>query len=136
MTEDKELREKVLAHRILEVRLDALLKNRNSMIARMNEIENTIKSIKEIEKNDKFLFPLGSNTYIFGNVTDKTKLIVEMGAGVAFEKSFDSAVEILEKKKSEVEKLINETQNEISETSSTLEQLELEIQEFVRKSSK
>jgi len=59
-----------------------------------------------------------------------------MGAGVAFEKSFDSAVEILEKKKSEVEKLINETQNEISETSSTLEQLELEIQEFVRKSSK
>jgi len=136
MAEDKELREKVLAHRILEVRLDALLKNRDSMIARLNEIENTIESVEEIKKSNEFLFSLGSDTYAFGNVTDKTKLVVEMGAGVAFEKTFDSAVEMLKKKKSETEKLITNTQNEIAETSSALEQLDLEIQEVVKKSSK
>jgi prefoldin alpha subunit len=136
MEENKELQEKVLAHRILEVRLDALLKNRDQMVARLNEIENTIESINEIKKNDGFLFPLGSDTYVFGNVTNKEKLVVEMGAGVAFEKTFDSAIEILKKKKSELEKLISETQEEISKTSLALEQIDSEIQKLVRKSSK
>jgi prefoldin alpha subunit len=136
MEENKELQEKVLAHRILEVRLDALLKNRDQMVARLNEIENTIESINEIKKNDGFLFPLGSDTYVFGNVTNKEKLVVEMGAGVAFEKTFDSAIEILKKKKSELEKLISEAQEEISKTSLALEQIDSEIQKLVRKSSK
>jgi|YelNatPaOPRAMG01_1025707.scaffolds.fasta_scaffold13231_4 prefoldin alpha subunit len=136
MEENKELQEKVLAHRILEVRLNALLKNRDQMVARLNEIENTIESINEIKKNDGFLFPLGSDTYVFGNVTNKEKLVVEMGAGVAFEKTFDSAIEILKKKKSELEKLISETQEEISKTSLALEQIDSEIQKLVRKSSK
>jgi prefoldin alpha subunit len=136
MEENKELKEKVLAYRILEVRLDALLKNRDSMVAKLNEIENTIKSIDEIKKSEEFLFPIGSDAYVFGNVTDKTKVVIEMGAGIAFEKSFDSAVEILKKKKSELEKLINDVQNEITRTSSMIEQLASDIQEAVKKSSK
>ncbi len=136
MEKNRELEEKILAHRILEVRLGALLKNRDQMIAKLNEIENTIEGINEIRKSDKFLFPLGSDTYVFGNVTNKEKLVVEMGAGVAFEKTFDSAVETLKKKKNELEKLVAETQEEISKTSLALQQIDSEIQKLASKSSK
>jgi len=136
MEKNRELEEKILAHRILEVRLGALLKNRDQMIAKLNEIENTIEGINEIRKSDKFLFSLGSDTYVFGNVTNKEKLVVEMGAGVAFEKTFDSAVETLKKKKNELEKLVAETQEEISKTSLALQQIDSEIQKLASKSSK
>jgi prefoldin alpha subunit len=131
MTEDKRLQEKVFAYKLLETRLNSLLKSRETVAAKLDEVQSTVESINGMKKNDGgILFSLGSETYAFGKITDKTKLILEIGANVAFEKSVESALETLNKKKEELENIMKNIENNITDVSSALEQLGIEIQEL------
>jgi len=137
MEEKEELQEKILAYRILEARLDSLLKQRNMLASKLIEIQTTLQSIDEIEKGKgEVLFPIGSETYIFGKVTDKKKLIVGIGANAALEKSVEKGKEILNKRKAEIENTLNGMQKNIAEISSSLSQLGSEIEKLAKESEK
>jgi prefoldin alpha subunit len=94
------------------------------------ELQGTLASIDEIEKSEEVLFPLGSDAYTFVKITEKNKIIVEIGANVALEKSIEESKELLKKRKAELENVLNETQKVISETSSALSSLSEEIQKL------
>jgi len=131
MVERKELQEKILTYRILEARLDSLLKQRDILASKLVEIQTTLQSIDEIEKSkEEILVPIGSEAYTFGRITDKKKLIVEIGANVALEKTVEEGKEILNKRKAEMGNALNSIQKSILEISSNLEQLGPEIQEL------
>ena len=99
------------------------------LVAKLVEIENTIESIKELKKNDNILFSLGSDTYAFGKLTER-KLIMEVGANVAFEKPVEQALDTLNKKKEEFENILKGMEKEISEVSSALDELATDLQEI------
>lgn len=97
---EKELQEKVMVYRIVESRIDALMRQRDLFLNKILELQNTIASVDEIAKSkEEILFPIGSEAYSFGKVVDKDKIIVEIGAGVALEKNFEEAKEIIRKRK-------------------------------------
>jgi prefoldin alpha subunit len=132
--EKKELQEKIIAYRMFEARLDGLIKQRDMLISKLAEIQTTLNSIDEIEKSkEEVLFPLGSEAYTFGKVIDNKKMIVEIGANVALEKTPEEGKEILKKRMEEIEKALNSIQQNIIETSSALNQLGPEIQENIEK---
>jgi prefoldin alpha subunit len=132
--EKKELQEKIFAYRLLESRLDGLIKQRDLLISRMAEIQSTLNSIDEIEKSrEEILFPLGSNAYVAGKVNDKKNMIVEIGAGIALEKTTKEGEEILKRRMEEVEKVLTSVQQGIIETSSTLNELGPQIQQGIEK---
>jgi len=137
MVERKELQEKIVAYRILEARLDSLLKQRDMLASKLIEIQTTLQSIDEIEKSkEKVLFPIGSEAYTFGNITDKKKLIVEIGANVALEKPVEEGKKILDKRRVEIENALNSLQKNIVEISSSLDQLGPEIQDLAKELEK
>ena len=130
MAERKEMQEKVLTYRILENRLDSFLKQREMVVSKLIEIQNTLSSMDEIEKSkEDILFPIGAEAYAFGKVVDKKRVMVDIGANVILEKTVEEGKQILEKRKAEVENGLNEMQREIAEMSAALEHLGLEIQE-------
>jgi prefoldin alpha subunit len=132
--EKKELQEKIIAYRMFEARLDGLIKQRDMLISKLAEIQTTLNSIDEIEKSkEEVLFPLGSEAYTFGKVIDNKKMIVEIGANVALEKTPEEGKEILKKRMEEIEKALNSIQQNIIETSFALNQLGPEIQENIEK---
>ncbi len=129
MAERKELQEKILTYRILESRLDALLKQREMMASKMIEIQNTLGSMDEIEKcKEEVIFPIGAEAYVFGKVADKKKLMVDIGAGVILEKTVEETKEILNKRKNDIENALNSMQKDIGEMSAALDQLGPELQ--------
>lgn len=135
MTNQKELQEKILAYRILQSKLEESLKQREILMNRIMEIENTIEAIEESGKNDKeTLFPIGSDTFLLGKVTDKNKMLVGIGANILLEKSFEEGKESLNKNKVDLEIAMKEIQHEINHLSSDLQRLTPEIQEMVEKS--
>lgn len=137
MTEKKELQEKILAYRILEARLDSLLKQRNMFASKLIEIQTTLQSIDEIEKSkEEILFPIGSEAYTFGKVADKKKLIVEIGANIALEEGVERGKEILNKRKTEFENALDGIQKNIAEISSNLSQLGPEIKKLAKELEK
>ena len=128
---ERELQEKIITYRILESRIDALLKQREIIVSKLMELQTTLASMEEIEKDgEEILFPLGSEAYSFGKITNKKKMIVEIGARVALEKNVDEAREILNERKSEMENALNALQKDIMQISSGLEILGPEIKEL------
>jgi len=130
----KELQQKMLAYRILESRIDSLMKQREFLANKLVEMQTTLESIDEIEKSkEDVLFPLGSAAYTFGRVTDKNKMIVEVGADVAIEKNFTEARDILNERKNDMENALTTVQRNIQEASESLQILEPEIQQMLQK---
>lgn len=137
MVDRKDLQEKILAYRILEARLDSLVKQRDLLANKILEIQISLNSIDEISKsNEEILFPIGSQAYAFGKVIEKNKLIVEIGAGVALEKNVGEAKEILNRRKKEIESGLGEVQKSVLEISAGLELLGPEINELVKEIEK
>ena len=130
----QELQERVLAYRLLEARLDGLLKQRDLVLNKISEIQSTFVTLDEVEKKpETILIPLGSEAYAHGNVADG-KIIVEIGAGVALEKSLSEAKEILNKRKSELNSAFLDLQREITRTSQTMQRLGPEIESMMKES--
>lgn len=137
MPEEKELQEKILAYRILESRLNSLLQQRDIVVSKILEIQTTLASIDEIKKSKKdVLFPLGSEAYTRGKVTSKNKLIVEIGAGIALEKTTKEGKKTLEERKSEFESALDKIQSDITAISSRMDKLGPEIKELSEKLEK
>jgi prefoldin alpha subunit len=131
MVEQKELQEKILTYRLLEARLDGLLKQRDMLASKLIEIQTTLASIDEIEKSkEEILFPIGAEAYAFGKVVDKNKLIVEIGANVALEKNVEEGKQILSKRMTEMESALSAMQKDMMEISAAMDQLGPEIQEL------
>jgi len=130
---ERELEERIVAYRILESRLDGLLKQRDMVVSKMIELDTTLKSMDDIEKSEEVLFPLGSETYTFGKVIDKKRMIVEIGSGIVLEKTVEEAKEIMKKRRTELENILNNVQNEVMQVSSSLDVLGPEIRELSEK---
>lgn len=131
---ERELQEKIVTYRILESRLDALIRQRDLLAKKIIEIQSTLASIDEIEKSKEgILFPIGGEAYTTGKVIDKEKLIVEIGANVALEKTVVEGKETLNKRRSELESALGEIQKEILRISAAIDQLGPEIQELSQK---
>ena len=135
--DEKELQEKIMTYRLLEARLDSLVKQRDVLINRLIELQSTLQSIDEIEKSDEdILFPIGSNAFKSAKIVSKDKMIVEIGANVALEKSAEEGKVIINRRKDEIEGLINQIQDEIQKISVAVNQLGPELQEMANKLQK
>jgi len=135
MVGDRELQERMLIYRTLESRLEALTRQRDLVGSKIVEIISTISSIDEIGKNqENILFKLGAEAFTYGNITDKNKILVEIGAGIILGKSIEDGKETLSKRKQEMENAIKEIQNNILQISTAMNQLGPEINELIQKS--
>ena len=135
MVNQKELQEKILAYRILQVRLEGAMKQRDLIASRIFELQNTLASLEEVEKaGEDMLFSLGSEAHAFGKLTNKEKVIVEVGANIAIEKTLEEGKNTLNKRKDEFEKALREVEVEISQLSDTIEEMTPEIQDMIQKS--
>jgi len=133
MVEEEKLQEKLLAYRIIESRLENLLRQRDMLMNRIIEIETTLSSLKETKRGKNAAFSIGSGAHVLGKIGEEDKIIVEIGAGVALEKTVKEAEEILSKRNEEVERVLTEVQKGITQLSDGLEKLTPEIQELIDK---
>jgi prefoldin alpha subunit len=132
MVDERELQEKMLTYRILESRLEALIKQRDMVATKLVEIQSTINSIEESQKSDEILFNMGSDVFAPGKIIDKNRIIVEVGASVAMEKSVDETKEVLQKRSNDLQTSLNSVQKDMVQISVALERLGPEIQEMAQ----
>lgn len=134
MAGEKELQEKIIAYRVVEARIESLLRQREALANKLMEIETTLRSIDEVERTDSnLLFSPGSEVHFAGKITDKKNVIVEIGANTALEKTFEEGKEILKKRKAGIENLIINIEKNLLQLSSSLQELESQLNEMAEK---
>ena len=74
---EKELEQKIGLYRILESRLEAMSKQRDLLFQKLAEIRATAESVEDVEKNKgEIIFPLGSQVYSFGKMSENKNFLV------------------------------------------------------------
>jgi len=133
--EKKNLRSKLLEFQLVESRLKVLESRRNLILSKIAEIERTIQCLDDVQKSgeSEILLSIGSNVYVPGSLKKSEKILVELGAGVAVEKSVEGARSFLEKKLKILENGIASIENEMVNLSQRLNELGREIRKKVEK---
>jgi prefoldin alpha subunit len=92
-----------------------------------NEIQSAEQTLSEIEKseeNQNVLVPIGAGNFIYTSVKDTKNVIVTIGAGVHSEKSLPDAIEVIKKKKTEVENQITQIKSSYNEVIERLREID------------
>jgi len=133
-TEQKELQENIMAYRLLEAKLDALVKQRDLVASKIMEISTTLDSIDELIKSkEDLLFPIGAEAFTFGKISDAKKIIIGIGMNVAIEKDVEDGKKILTERQKELEQALDSIQQETHNVMHGLENLGPKIQKMISK---
>lgn len=125
----RELQEKMMQVRMLEMSLEGMMKNRDLVATKMGEIEATLASINELTKSDGELkFHLGDGVFFPAKSSQEKKVIVSIGAEIALEKTPEEARKILESRRNEASKAMMDAQREIEGLTKRIEALIPEIE--------
>ncbi|MGC9200776.1 MAG: prefoldin subunit alpha [Candidatus Aenigmatarchaeota archaeon] len=109
--EEKEKNEAIARYASLQIKLEALLKQREELIERIEEIEETLEALKEVKENVNSIFSLGSGAYCFGKIESK-KVLVNVGSNVLIEMDKERAIETLEKRKNTIYNIVQEIERQ------------------------
>lgn len=126
----KKLEEKLMAYRLLQARIESLERQHGVILARIAEMENALKGLEEIKKIRDIVFSMGANVYLPA-ATHANRAFINVGAGVVLEKNLDEAIEILQKRKKELEGLLVEIRKNLRLAGVALQDLIPEIKKLV-----
>ncbi|MGQ0771645.1 MAG: prefoldin subunit alpha [Nitrososphaerota archaeon] len=105
-----------------------------AIVGYLREAVGSIESIRGIMQNPQAdsLVPIGIGTYVKANVSGDSKVLLDVGAGIAVEKDHNSAINHLETRIKELQVALNETSAQKHETMMRLEHLKQEMNNILQ----
>ena len=122
---------------MLETYFSDLSQREGTFLSVLREANAAIESIKALnQKSDSdTLIPIGMGTYVPTKISSSNKIILNIGAGVAVEKDFDSAVNYLEARIKEIEVALQDTAAKKQQAAAQLEQGKGQINQLMQAES-
>lgn len=130
---EEQIRDLVARMQAYQSRMDALEQQANLVQMTINDIDNAIKALSSLEgkgAGHEMLVPIGAGSYVFATVTNPDRVLVGLGAGVNAERSMAASKEIMQARRSELEKLLADASAAISATANELMSLQAEAQKY------
>jgi prefoldin alpha subunit len=104
-----------------------------AIVTFLREAMASTASIKGIQNQEsESLIPIGLGTYVKANISGNSKVLLDVGAGIAVEKDHDAAINHLESRIKELQVALNETSAQKHDTMLRLEQLKEEMNRFMQ----
>ena len=122
---------------MLETYFSDLSQRENTFMSVLREATAAIDSIKSLtqKSESETLMPIGMGTYIPTKISSNNKIIMNIGAGVAVEKDFPSAINYLEARIKEIEVALQDNAAKKQDAASRLEQGKAQINQLMQASS-
>ena len=119
---------------MLETYFSDLSQREGTFMNVLREATAAIESIKSLnQKSDsETLVPIGMGTYIPTKISSNNKIILNIGAGVAVEKDFDSAINYLEARIKEIEIALQDNAAKKQDAAARLEQGRAQINQLMQ----
>ena len=120
---------------MLETYFTDLSQREGTLLNVLREAVAAIESIKAIRQkpDSETLVPIGMGTFVHTKISSTEKIVLNIGAGVAMEKSYDSTINYLEAKIKEIEVALQDTsvkkQQAVARLEHGREQLNMLMQE-------
>ena len=122
---------------MLETYFSDLSQREGTFLNIMREAAASIESIKSLvqKPESETLVPIGMGTYVQTKILSNTKIVMNIGAGIAVEKDFSSAINYLEARIKEVEVALQDTVAKKQDAAGRLEQGKAQINQLMQSAS-
>ena len=114
---ENEIRKIASEYQLYELQLRDLDKRAELIQNTIRELDITkitLNAIKVKDKDGEFLSPIGSNSFIKSKFSDTNNVLIGLGADVVAEVPVEKALEELNKRKTEFQKLLLSIRSQIS----------------------
>ena len=120
---------------MLENMFGELTQKERSIINIIREANSSIHSIKGIRTQSESdnLVPLGLGAFMKTKVNSDEKIIMNVGSGIAIEKTHDDAINYLESRLKELEIALQDTNQQRQQIAANLEQGKQQMQNLMQK---
>ena len=122
---------------MLETYFTDLSQREGTLLSVLREAVSAIESIKSLrEKPDSdTLVPIGMGSYVQTKISSNDKIVLNIGAGIAVEKSYDSTINYLEARIKEIEVALQDTSARKQDAVARLEQGKDQMNQLMQETS-
>ena len=119
---------------MLETYFSDLSQRESTFVNILRETTAVIESIKSLSEKPETetLVPIGMGTYIPTKISSTQKIVMNIGAGIAVEKDFPSAINYLEARIKEIEIALQDTAVKKQDASQQLEQGKAQVNQMMQ----
>ena len=119
---------------MLETYFSDLSQREGTFLSVLREATAAIESIKSLSQKpeSETLVPIGIGTYIPTKISSNSKIVLSIGAGVAVEKDFPSAINYLEAHVKEIEVALQDNAAKKQDAAARLEQGREQINQLMK----
>jgi len=119
---------------MLETYFSDLSQREGTFLNILRETTAAIESIKSLSEKPETetLVPIGMGTYIPTKISSTQKIVMNIGAGVAVEKDFPSAINYLEARIKEIEIALQDTAVKKQDAAQRLEQGKAQVNQMMQ----
>lgn len=131
----KELQKKYVQLQIMKQYAEALAQEKKQAEAKLTEMAisiNAIEKLQETKKGQEVLTNLGSDAYVQADLSDVKNILVGIGAGVFVKKPVAEALETLNDRKGQLEKVNAEMEMQLTALVEMVQKLEPEVQHLAQ----
>ena len=122
---------------MLETYFTDLSQREGTLLNVLREAISAIESIKSLRQkpNSDTLVPIGMGTYVQTKILSSDKIVLNIGAGIAVEKTYDSTINYLEARIKEIEIALQDTSAKKQEVISRLEHGKEQMNQLMQETS-
>ena len=122
---------------MLETYFTDLSQREGTLLSVLREAISTIESIKSLRQkpNSDTLVPIGMGTYVQTKILSNDKIVLNIGAGIAVEKTYDSTINYLEARIKEIEIALQDTSAKKQEVIARLEHGKEQMNQLMQETS-
>lgn len=122
---------------MLETYFTDLTQREGTLLSVLREAVSAIESIKALSEkpNSDTLVPIGMGTYVQTKILSSDKIVLNIGAGIAVEKTYDSSINYLEARIKEIQVALQDTSVKKQEVLARLEQGKEQMNQLMQESS-
>ena len=119
---------------MLETYFSDLSQREGTFLSVLREATNAIESMKSLSQKpeSETLVPIGIGTYVPTKISSNSKIVLSIGAGVAVEKDFPSAINYLEAHIKEIEVALQDNTAKKQDAAARLEQGREQINQLMQ----
>jgi len=122
---------------MLETYFTDLSQREGTLLSVLREAISAIESIKSLRQkpNSDTLVPIGMGTYVQTKILSNDKIVLNIGAGIAVEKTYDSTINYLEARIKEIEVALQDTSAKKQEVVARLEHGKEQMNQLMQETS-
>ena len=122
---------------MLETYFTDLSQREGTLLNVLREAISAIESIKSLHQkpNSDTLVPIGMGTYVQTKILSNDKIVLNIGAGIAVEKTYDSTINYLEARIKEIEVALQDTSAKKQEVVARLEHGKEQMNQLMQETS-